>query len=414
MADKADCTMLADQLERFKYSPATSSFEVDLADEVPTVHTFTFTSSSGSGSDDVFSEATVKVALHRSIMRESTTVQDVRSWSCSNAALKRKLKRLETDLGTENDKAKRKVLLTELADAVINNDGKLYCQPTLEQFGEDSGNGSDNVCLTPGWIELFFAVYSKVPGFDDPRPTSTRGALKVLLSRVLILWGGPDHGTGAHFDWSPAYNFAAVIAHKTTARGGGGGGVKGVSRTLVAKWLLPMLPTAEDIGIMSMALDALASCKPFNGSSKPPTKNSTAAMLRARYSGRGLTAGGATPVWRGDSSTLGVSITFKQLEWMAEAIGPEHCRVIEQCDNMLVHIPVGYPHIVVNAPCNTSVKLAFDYLSAGPEGLIKASLVHSAFIAPIMGPQQPEDYSGLNDRILEDVKNEVYAAFATI
>ena len=281
-------------------------------------------------------------------------------------------------------------------------------QPTLEQFDEGAGNGSDSECLAPEWMELFFDIYATVPGFADPRPTGTREALKVLLSRVLILWGGPDSGTGPHFDWTPAYNFAAVIAHKCSRKGG-------ENRTLVAKWLLPMLPNMEDISIMSMVLDALASGQPYEGSSKPPTVKSTASMLKARYSGRGLlSSSGAAHVWRGDSSTLCITMSFKQLEWMAEAIGPGHCRVLEQYDNMLVHVPVGYPHIVANAPGNSSVKLAFDYLSKGPIGLIKAGLVHTAFIAPIMGPQQPEDYSDLNDRIIEDVKNEVYSAIDTI
>ena len=136
----------------------------------------------------------------------------------------------------------------------------VYFQPTLDMLVGDLANKYEN--LVPCLLDVYKKMHekAKLPDWD----TSTNRQREKWLRATLIMWGGPLHGTGPHFDWTTAFNAVFYFTDNSTAD----------KDTVLAYWLIATKASKAAYDLIGRLLKALALNEPFReGRPKPPVRD---------------------------------------------------------------------------------------------------------------------------------------------
>lgn len=184
-----------------------------------------------------------------------------------------------------------------------------------------------------------------------------KGCSQDGLDRVLILIGGEGTGTPVHADPCAAINFAVSLDAQHDGE--------------VVAWWLFFRPSAEGLELLRELIRASAEAP-------PPVTRSDADSGATAYVLRGCSSTRKPPVW---------SLKFMQ---KVASEHPSKVVLVGQKSGTAVHVPIGWPHCVVNA--HPSMKVAFDFVPADPDALPRAAAAWHKVVSPIMGQRAAEDY----------------------
>ena len=224
---------------------------------------------------EFMSESEFKDAMREAIMKGYIQPCDIKRWleKSKNSIPATEYTRIHKefcDLEKYYDENPGTPLRTrgEIAEWLMKYGHMVYCQPTLDML-VDLDN---NINLVPSLLDAYLIMHEKA---DLPEwGSSSKHQQKKWLKATLIMWGGPKHGTGPHFDWSTAHNVVFYFRDNGMAD----------DKTVLAYWLVATKASQAAYDMISKALQALALNKPIReGRPKPPVRTKVArAALKKR------------------------------------------------------------------------------------------------------------------------------------
>ena len=152
----------------------------------------------------------------------------------------------------------------EIAEWLMTNCHLVYCQPTLDMLVGDLSGSPNQENLVPCLLDIYKLMHEKagLPKWEN----STNHQKVKWLKATLIMWGGPLHGTGPHFDWSTALNVVFYFSDNKKAN----------KDEVLAYWLVATKASQEAYNLISAVLKALASNECYRtGGPKPPRRPKT-------------------------------------------------------------------------------------------------------------------------------------------